>query len=434
MLSAMHAQRAAVRAVLARCRTLGRRTMIGGPYASSQPEALLAVADHVVAGEVDEQFGAIAAGLEAGLARRLYRVSDKPDLTRTPAPRFDLLRLDDYASMSVQFSRGCPFQCEFCDIITIYGRKPRTKTPEQLVGELDLLHKLGWRKQVFIVDDNFIGNRHAALQLTRKIAAWQRRHESPYILYTETSIDLSGQPELMDAMAEANFLYVFIGIETPSEVSLREARKFQNLRGDTLTQIRTIQRHGLWVTAGFIVGFDADDEGIFERQTEFIEQSRNSVGDDGSPAGAPHDSAPRAAGTRGSPLRGHRRDDQLHSAELPDDAAAGDVAGWTAADAARVVQAQRVLSPRGPVTRVAGSRARHSMRLVLRCWTCARLLVTSVWCQGVLSSYRREYWRFLLILLRRWHGDRVRLWKACLLLLSAHHFLQYARQHRGRPR
>jgi radical SAM superfamily enzyme YgiQ (UPF0313 family) len=157
MLSAMHAQRFNAHDILERCRELGTRTIIGGPYASSQPEALLPLADHVVVGEVDERFGEIAAGLEAGSAPRLYRIDRKPDITGSPTPRFDLLDLDAYASVSVQFSRGCPFECEFCDIITIYGRRPRTKTPAQLIDEIDVLRRLGWRKQVFIVDDNFIG-------------------------------------------------------------------------------------------------------------------------------------------------------------------------------------------------------------------------------------------------------------------------------------
>jgi radical SAM superfamily enzyme YgiQ (UPF0313 family) len=426
MLSAMAAQRAAVRTVLARCRTLGRRTMIGGPYASSQPETLLPLADHVVAGEVDEQFGTIAAGLEAGRARRLYRVPDKPDLTRTPAPRFDLLRLDDYASMSVQFSRGCPFQCDFCDIITIYGRKPRTKTPDQLVGELDLLHKLGWRKQVFIVDDNFIGNRRAALQLTKELAAWQTRHGYPYVLYTETSIDLAGQPELMDAMAAANFLYVFIGIETPSEVSLREARKFQNLRGDSLAQIRIIQGHGLWVTAGFIVGFDADDEGIFGRQIEFIEKAAIPWAMTGLLQAPPTTALYQR-------LEGEGR--------LFEDV--GAMTNFTPPNFRTLLPAATLL---GGLRHMLlelyepGAFFRRAVRS-LECWEprsiqhaprpsilyCARLLMTSIWGQGLRSSYRREYWRFFLIMLRRWRTDRVRLWKACLLLLSAHHFLRYAR-------
>src|SRR6266550_7025325 len=189
MVSAMHAQRADTLAVLAQARSLGRRTFIGGPWASSEPDLLSLEADHVLAGEVEEVFPAIAAALEQGTALSLYRITDKPDMTRSPVPRFDLLQLNKYTSMPVQFSRGCPFQCEFCDIITIYGRRPRTKTPAQMIGELDTLRELGWRNEVFIVDDNFIGNSKHALELARDLTAWGRMHRQPFSFYTEASID-----------------------------------------------------------------------------------------------------------------------------------------------------------------------------------------------------------------------------------------------------
>src|SRR5579864_7319759 len=273
MISAMHAQSADARTILARARSLGRRTFIGGPWASSDPEAVLADADHVLVGEAEEVFADIAAALEQGTARSLYRVSDKPDMTRSPIARYDLLRLDKYTSMPVQFSRGCPFQCEFCDIITIYGRRPRTKTPAQMIAELDTLRRLGWRNEVFIVDDNFIGNSREALQLTRALTAWQERDGRKISFYTEASIDLADRPELMAAMVEANFMYVFIGIETPSAEALKGSKKFQNLRRDNVEQVRIIQESGLWVLAGFIVGFDSDDKTIFDRQLEFIERT-----------------------------------------------------------------------------------------------------------------------------------------------------------------
>src|SRR5262249_55835635 len=156
-----------------------------------QPEELLPLADHVVVGEVDDAFTGIAADFEAGRARRLYRISEKPDVTLTPIPRFDLLKRDRYISMAVQFSRGCPFQCEFCDIITIYGRRPRTKTPAQVLAELDALYRLGWRDWVFMVDDNFIGNHRAALELARELADWQKERNYPFAFYSEASIDVS---------------------------------------------------------------------------------------------------------------------------------------------------------------------------------------------------------------------------------------------------
>src|SRR3984893_11730551 len=273
MVSAMAVQRESVRQTLERASKLNRRPMIGGAYASSEPQALLPLANHVVVGEPDEIFPEIAADLERGSARRLYRVIDKPDVTRTPVPRFDLLALKKYTLMAVQFSRGCPFTCEFCDIITLYGRRPRTKSPAQLIEELDALLHLGWRKEIFIVDDNFIGNHKAALELARALEKWQGQNQYPFRFGTEASIDLASRPELLDAMVKANFWRVFIGIETPSAASLKETKKFQNLRRDLLDSIRFIQQHGLWVMGGFIVGFDNDEADIFDRQIEFIERA-----------------------------------------------------------------------------------------------------------------------------------------------------------------
>jgi radical SAM superfamily enzyme YgiQ (UPF0313 family) len=224
MVSAMEGQHGEVHQTLERASSLGRQTMIGGPYAGGEPEKLLPLADHVVVGEPDEIFNAIAADLETGQARRLYSVTEKPNDSRTPVPRFDLLSLEKYSSRSVQFSRGCPFTCEFCDIVTLYGRRPRTKSPAHLIRELDTLLQLGWRKEVFVVDDNFIGNHKAALTLTLELERWQRSNQYPFAFFTEASIDLASRPELLDAMLRANFGRVFIGIESPSAESLKEVK------------------------------------------------------------------------------------------------------------------------------------------------------------------------------------------------------------------
>src|SRR5579863_3267282 len=230
MVSSMHAQRVDTLAILARARELRTRTFIGGPWASSEPERLRDFADHVLVGEAEEVFAAIANDLERGTARALYRVDDKPDMSHSPIPRFDLLRRDMYTSMPVQFSRGCPFQCEFCDIITIYGRRPRVKSSAQLIAELERLRELRWRNEVFIVDDNFIGNSKNAMQLSLDLAEWGNRNNRPFSFYTEASVDLADRPDLMSAMVKANFMYVFLGIETPSTEALKSSKKFQNLR------------------------------------------------------------------------------------------------------------------------------------------------------------------------------------------------------------
>jgi len=427
MISAMHAQRADARAILARARTLGRRTFVGGPWASSDPEAVLADADHVLVGEAEEVFADIAAALEQGTAGSLYRVSDKPDMTRSPIARYDLLRLDKYTSMPVQFSRGCPFQCDFCDIITIYGRRPRTKTPAQIIEELDTLRQLGWRNEVFLVDDNFIGNSREALQLTQALAQWQQRHGRPFSLYTEASIDLADRPELMASMVEANFMYVFIGIETPSAEALKGSKKFQNLRRDNVEQVRVIQESGLWVLAGFIVGFDSDDATIFDRQLEFIERTAIAWAMAGllqAPPTTPlfermkkegrllensesitNFSAPNfrtvlpltvlLRGLSGLLVK-------LYEAEPFFDRALRSLEKWRPRDTQ--------IPPDLPV--------RYNLRV----------LFTSIWKQGVRSDYRYAYWRFLWLLVWKWSRQPAKLWLGFMVLLSAHHFVIYSHQ------
>jgi len=430
MVSAMHAQREDARSILARARALGRRTFIGGPWASSEPEAVATEADHVLVGEVEEAFPDIAAALERGTARSLYQITDKPDMTRSPQPRFDLLRLDRYASMSVQFSRGCPFQCEFCDIITIYGRKPRTKTSAQVIGELETLRRLGWRDEVFIVDDNFIGNSHAALQLARDLKVWQDSHGRPFPLYTEASIDLADRPELLAAMVEANFMYVFIGIETPSAEALKETRKFQNLRRDNVQQIRIIQESGLWVLGGFIVGFDSDDESIFNRQLEFID--RTGI-------------AWAMAGVLQAPPTTALYDRMKKEGRLIENSQA--MTNFSPPNFRTVLPLPVLL--RGLTDLLTGlyepeSYFRRAFRS-LEVWRPRaiqrppnlplsqelRVLFASLWTQGVRSNYRLAYWRFLGKMIRSWSREPAKMWLGFMVLISAHHFLNYAREVAG---
>jgi radical SAM superfamily enzyme YgiQ (UPF0313 family) len=427
MISAMHAQRADARAILARARSLGRRTFIGGPWASSDPDAVLADADHVLVGEAEEVFAGIAAALEEGTARNLYHVSEKPDMTRSPIARFDLLKLDQYTAMPVQFSRGCPFQCEFCDIITIYGRRPRTKTPDQMIAELDTLRKLGWRNEVFIVDDNFIGNSREALLLTQALAKWQELHGRPFSLYTEASIDLADKPELMASMVEANFMYVFIGIETPSAEALKGSKKFQNLRRDNVEQVRIIQESGLWVLAGFIVGFDSDNETIFDRQLEFIE--RTAI-------------AWAMAGILQAPPTTALFDRMKKEGRLIEDS--GAVTNFSAPNFRTVMPLPVLLGGlSGLLTRLYEpkpffDRALRSLEAWrprdtqkppdLPAWYNLRVMFASMWRQGVLSNYRVAYWQFLWQLIRRWSSQPAKLWLGFMVLLSAHHFLIYSRE------
>ncbi|HEY0005716.1 MAG TPA: DUF4070 domain-containing protein [Pyrinomonadaceae bacterium] len=272
MASAMLVQKESLRRVVELAKRMGKRVVVGGPYVSTSAEHL-PEADHIFIGEAETTLPEFLRDLELGIPERTYQAAERPALTSTPVPHFSLADLKSYSAMSVQYSRGCPFQCEFCDIIEIYGRVPRTKTNEQMLAELDALRELGWRGLVFIVDDNFIGNKRNVKLLLPALAEWSNRHKRPFSFITEASLNLAEDDALLEMMRRANFRRVFLGIETPVEESLREAQKGQNTRRDLLESVKKIQSYGMEVMAGFIVGFDNDPEDIFERQINFIRES-----------------------------------------------------------------------------------------------------------------------------------------------------------------
>ena len=270
--SAMIVQKESLEKVVARAKARGKRVVVGGPYVSTSAERL-PEADHIFVGEAEATLPNFIRDLEAGRPERFYRAPERPALTATPVPHFRLAELNRYSAMSVQYSRGCPFSCEFCDIIEIYGRVPRTKTNEQMLAELDALRATGWRGLVFIVDDNFIGNKRNVRKLLPELAEWSERRGRPFSFITEASVNLAEDDALLEMMRRANFRRVFLGIETPVEESLKEAQKGQNTRRDLLDSVHKIQSYGMEVMAGFIVGFDSDPEDIFERQINFIRES-----------------------------------------------------------------------------------------------------------------------------------------------------------------
>jgi radical SAM superfamily enzyme YgiQ (UPF0313 family) len=253
-------------------RRRGYYVVAGGSFASLCPEQYAEIADSVVAGEAEYIWPRFCADFEAGAPQALYKECGEVSLHDSPAPRYDLLKLDRYAMVSLQFSRGCPFQCEFCDIIIMFGRKPRTKMPAQICRELDVLRERGVRN-VFFVDDNFIGNKPLARELLRELAAYQEEHHYKFRFGTEASLNLAQDEELMRLLREANFQWVFIGIESPDPESLKETKKYQNTREDMLASLQRIYANAIDVFAGFIVGFDHDSVETFERQRQFITQS-----------------------------------------------------------------------------------------------------------------------------------------------------------------
>ena len=273
MISAMIVQKADFAAQVARAKRHGKPVVVGGPYPTALPqEAEATGADYLVLDEAEITLPLFLDALRRGERSGTFRAGgEKPDVTATPIPRFDLLDFSAYAEMSVQFSRGCPFMCEFCDIIVLYGRKPRTKSPEQLLAELDRLYELGWRRSVFMVDDNFIGNKKNVKALLAALRPWMEARGYPFSFATEASVDLAQDQELMDAMVACNFGAVFLGIETPDTDSLKLTRKTQNNRDPLAESVTRIARSGLRVMAGFIIGFDNEKPGAGQRIVDFVE-------------------------------------------------------------------------------------------------------------------------------------------------------------------
>lgn len=272
-ISAMTIQREAVKMLLSRCREYGVKTVAGGPLFTTCTDEFAEV-DHLVLNEAEVTLPFFLADLQHGQACHLYTSDRRPDLQETPVPRWELIDQKNYAAMNIQYSRGCPFDCEFCDITALFGRVPRTKTREQLFAELEKLYVGGWRGGVFFVDDNFIGDRKKLKKvILPALSRWMERKGYPFTFITETSIDLADDDELLGLMVAAGFEQVFIGIESPGAEGHHESGKVQNMNRDLLASVKRIQQSGLQVQAGFIVGFDSDSPSIFERQIRFIQES-----------------------------------------------------------------------------------------------------------------------------------------------------------------
>lgn len=270
-ISAMIVQKESVKKITKRCKKLGKTIIAGGPaFTTSQKE--FPEIDHFVLNESEITLPLFLKDFTTGKAKKIYTSKRKPDITKTPIPDWSLINFKDYGTMAIQYSRGCPFNCEFCDIIIMNGRIPRTKTPEQLIKEVQSLYDAGWRSSIFIVDDNFIGNKTKAKQMLSHLINWQKKHKYPFGFLTEASLNLAEDEELMQMMNRANFNKVFVGIETPSIKSLEECGKMQNTNKSLIESVKIIHKNGMQVMGGFIVGFDNDTEDIFESQIKFIQK------------------------------------------------------------------------------------------------------------------------------------------------------------------
>ena len=272
LISAMLVQKESAQQIINLAKSKGKTVVAGGPAFMASHEKFSGV-DHFVLNEAEITLPFFLHDLQAGEAKRVYKSDKRPDIKTTPIPLWRLIKLKDYATMAIQYSRGCPYNCEFCDIIIMNGRIQRTKTPEQIVKELQALYDAGWRESVFIVDDNFIGNNKKVKKMLPEIIKWQKKHGYKFRLFTEASMNLASDEELLGLMSQANFNKVFLGIETPNVESLKECGKVQNINIDMAEAVRKINNYGIQVMGGFIVGFDSDTENIFNSLVEFIQSA-----------------------------------------------------------------------------------------------------------------------------------------------------------------
>jgi radical SAM superfamily enzyme YgiQ (UPF0313 family) len=413
--SGMLVQGPSMKQVISRAKKLGKRTVVGGPIASAH-DAAISEADHVVEGEAEEMIARVAEDIERGEVKPHYSDPTAVDVTRTPLPDLHLTKLNRYSSMSLQFSRGCPFTCEFCDIIEIYGRRPRTKTPDQVCAELDQLYNLGWRGSVFMVDDNFIGNKKSVKALLPRLVEWMKNRKYPFTLYTEASLNLAEDEEMLAMMREANFTRVFLGIETPVVESLKETTKFQNLRMDLLSSVKLIQAYGMEVMAGFIVGFDHDPLDVFDRQIEFIRHAAIPLSMVGLLNALPNTQLWRRLKSEGRLLKSSLGNNTLADLNfIPRMDAQELIDGYR-----RILQT--IYNPHEYFERASaflsqlgrGSRSPLVFSDVLA-------LGRSLFRQGLLSNYRGEYWKFMVQSLRQ---HRHHFSKAVTLAIMGHHFFE----------
>jgi radical SAM superfamily enzyme YgiQ (UPF0313 family) len=405
-ITGMLVQKQSLHSVAEEALRLGKRVVLGGPYVTSTI-GQLPNADHIFQGEAETTLPEFFADLERGEAKRIYKAPERPPMSISPIPDFSIADLKHYSCMSVQYSRGCPFSCEFCDIIEIYGRVPRTKSNHQILSEFEALKKIGWRGPLFIVDDNFIGNKKNVRNLLPELVSWQKKNGSPFSLLTEASVNLADDDELLNNMRDANFRRVFLGIETPVEESLKEAQKSQN-RGNLLDSVKKIQSYGMEVMAGFIVGFDNDPDDIFERQIEFIRESAIPLAMVGMLNALPDTQLWRRLEKEGR--------------LLGEDASGNNTVSTlnfvTKMDAARLISGYQeimktIYKPREYYERVLDSlrRTAHDTAeptpysLINGLKALLKLVVKL----GVIDGERREFWRFFIHALRN-HHDRMTEW------------------------
>ncbi|MBE0603198.1 MAG: B12-binding domain-containing radical SAM protein [Deltaproteobacteria bacterium] len=423
-LSAMLVQGPSLEQLIARCRKAGLRTVVGGPVTSAENPSY-ADADHVFRGEAETLIEELVSDLETGKARRFYEASGRADITRVPPPDFHLARMGRYSSMPVQYSRGCPFNCEFCDVIELFGRVPRTKTTHQVLQEFEHLYRSGWRGSVFVVDDNFVGNKNVLKGLLPRITDWMASRGNPFYLFTQASINLAEDDELLSLMHAARFDKVFVGIETPSVECNRAAGKMQNVKADLLECVKRIQKSGMEVMGGFIVGFDQDTPDTFQRQIDFIREAAIPISMVGLLTALPNTQLWRRLSEEGRILRqsmGDNTDILLNY--MPKMNPEALLAGYR-----KVLSS--IYSPSEYFERTLVLLSRLGSRpRTRRVFSDYVGLLRSFVRQGIIARYRVAYWRFIAQALR--HAPK-HLGLAVTLAIMGHHFFTLARRLESKP-
>lgn len=423
LITGMIVQKDSMREVLGRCRALGVPTVVGGPFVSSTPDAeALRDAVSLVIGEAEDAavIGPLVADLRAGSLKARYVASGMPDMRASPAPRFDLLRRRAYCAMAIQVSRGCPHQCEFCNVRMLFGRRTRYKSPEQVVAELQAVYETGYRGNLFFVDDNFIGNVRAAKSILLAIRAWQADRGRPFLFYTEADIRLAEKDEIADLMVDAGFFAIFTGFESSSEEALKEAGKTQNVHVDAAAAVSRLRQKGLLVYGGFIVGFDADGPECFDRTSDFID----GCGIDFAMAGV-------LIAIPGTPLEARVRAEGRLLFET-----IGDAFGLTNIAPKRMSRLEllggyrrllkRLYDPKRFFERAYESLAEWKQGAKRRLTAREFLAVPrSLLRQGVFSRYSLHYWRFML---RTLFTQPRKIARAFAMAISGHHFFRYTRR------
>ena len=390
-ISAMITQKESVKEVVERCNNLGTKVVAGGPVFTTGYEEFDGI-DHFVLGEAEAILPLFLEDLQNGCAKPIYESDERPDISKTPIPLWNLIKHKHYASLPIQYSRGCPCDCEFCDIIIMNGRVPRTKTTSQLLREVHAIYRTGFRGSVFIVDDNFIGNKAKVKAMLPKLIRWQTKAKNPFALFTEASLNLADDDELMDLMVEAGFDKVFVGLETPAEESLAECNKFQNENRDMVAAVKTIQNHGMEVLGGFIVGFDSDPETIFDSQINFIQNIGVATAMVGILTALPKTRLYNRLKQEGRLLKGSSGNNTDASINfIPKMDTEVIIKGYQ-----RILQT--IYSPKTYYERIntflaeykPSTRKRRKVRLME-----IRGLLTSFWYLGIVGKKRRYYWKFL---------------------------------------